>query len=791
MICEPEPNALEESGEMEHAGLLRGAAALACLAVCVLRTQQACAQSDNVVSMSTPAQEQEVVITAERRAATVQSTPVSVTAISGAEIQFRGAGTLGSLVAEIPGVSQRTSGPGVTEFEMRGLASSGGSASTVGYYLDEVPLTAPAASQWGKVVVDADLYDVERLEVLRGPQGTLYGAGSMGGTIKVYTRPAKLGVFETSADVTGSGTTGGGFNGRVRGMVNLPISTDLAVRVVGTASRTSGWLDRVVIADFPAQISPDERGAVLASPVTARHTDINDSREESVRVSAKYTPLEDLTIVPSLLYQRLRTGGLSSYDSDPGTQAHFQPFDVPEGIQDRVRLASLGMTYRAAPFDTQLTLSEWRRDLRVTQDESEVNSVLLSGLGIIPPGAYVVPDGVGPGSIQEQDVGSQFSAELRLVSTTTGRLSWIAGAFFGKFDSRTSDSSVVPGSAAIFGTANEITYSQPQTVKQSAIFADVRYNLTDHLDFDVGARVFHYDDRLTTIESGWVTITGSDEVFSSTAGVREHGVSPKATLAWEPAADFTAFATVAKGFRPGAGNAPLPLSGPADCSPFLQQLGLDGAPTFYHSDSVVSYELGEKWRAPDRSVSVNASVFHIDWDKVQQTVPLACGYTFTGNEGRAKVNGADFEAEYALLTGLRITSSATYTDAELAEDVPATGGREGDRLQNAPRVTAAAALLDTVALRNGWQVSGRVGGAYVGNRVDATLGVNELPGYFQGDARVALVTQAWSVTLFVDNFTNRRVALNDVVALSANLPSYNRVATNQPRTLGLTFAIHN
>jgi iron complex outermembrane recepter protein len=759
--------------------------------VCVTQSGPGFAQTASEAPATASQAEPEVIVTAERRAATAQSTPVSLTAIGGPELESRGVGTLADVASEIPGVSQRTSGPGVTEYEMRGLASSGGSSSTVGYYLDDIPLTAPAASQWGKVVLDTDLYDVDRLEVLRGPQGTLYGAGSMGGTIKIYTRQARLDAFEVSADTSGSQTFGAGLNGRVRGMINVPVTDDLAVRVVGTASHTSGWLDRVTVADFPAQPSPAERGNVLAEPVAARDTDANDSQEESARVTVTYKPIENLAIVPLLTYQQMTAGGLSTYDSDPGLQAHFQPFDVPESIADRIRLASLNMTYGAELFDTQLSLSEWRRDLRLVQDDSEVNSVVLSSIGVIPPGAYQPPEGIGPSSIEEQDLTTQFTAELRLVSKTVAPFSWIAGAFFSKFDSDSSDNSQVPASAALFGTANEITYDQPQTVKQSAVFGDIRYQAPEDLQLEAGARVFQYEDHLTTTQSGWVTITGSDQVLSVPASTSDHGVSPKATVAWIPTSDLTAFVTVAKGFRPGAGNAPIPVTGPATCGPALEQLGLNSVPTFYHSDSVLSYELGEKWRTSDRSVSVNASVFHIDWDNVQQTVPLTCGYTFTGNEGRAGVNGVEYEGQYVLPAGLRITSNATYTEAELAEDVPATGGHKGDRLQNTPRVTAGGALLYTTVLPDALQLTGRIGGTYIGNRIDATFGINELPGYFLGDARLTLLAEKWSVGLFLDNFTDRRAALSDVVPLSSSLQSYNRIATNQPRTLGIEFSVRN
>src|SRR5580658_3286874 len=180
---------------------------------------------------------QEVVVTAERRAGTVQSTPLSITAYSGAQLQAQGITDIGEVGYETPGISEKNSGPGQTEYEMRGIASSGGTSPTVGFYLDDVPLTAPAEGLEGKVVIDPSLYDLNRVEVLRGPQGTLYGSGSMGGTIRMITNQPELNTTELSSQLRGSGTDGGGGNSAVNVMGNLPLVTGtLALRVVGTYS---------------------------------------------------------------------------------------------------------------------------------------------------------------------------------------------------------------------------------------------------------------------------------------------------------------------------------------------------------------------------------------------------------------------------------------------------------------------------------------------------------------------------------------------------------------------------
>ena len=188
-----------------------------------------------------------IVVTATKRASTVQDTAISLTAVSGQEIAARGLTDFTSLAQSVPGLSMRTSGAGQTEFEMRGMTSGGGNSATVGFYLDDTPLTAPANAQNGKVVIDPNLYDLNRVEVLRGPQGTLYGSGSMGGTIKLVPNAPNPAAFDASAEAILSGTDGGGLNHAQNVMVNLPLGSTAAVRIVSSHAHESGWIDRVVM----------------------------------------------------------------------------------------------------------------------------------------------------------------------------------------------------------------------------------------------------------------------------------------------------------------------------------------------------------------------------------------------------------------------------------------------------------------------------------------------------------------------------------------------------------------
>jgi iron complex outermembrane recepter protein len=723
----------------------------------------------------------EIVVTAEKRSSTVQSTAISITAISEKDLEARGVPDLTDVAASVPGVSLRYTSPGITEFEMRGLSSSAGSSPTVGFYLGETPLTAPAAAQWGKVVIDPTLYDVQRIEILRGPQGTLYGSGSMGGTIKIVPNSADPSAFDASADVQGSGTQGGGPNGRASAMLNVPINDQIAVRLVATQVYQSGWIDRIVVPDFPPPVSPTQRGNVLAEPASLVNSDVNTFRQTSTRLSAIFQPTDSLSITPVILYQENKSGGLSAFDSNPGTNAFYQPFNVAEPTTDITRLASIDVKYDLTAFEVVFNLSKWNRDVSLLQDQSEIIADLFA-----PGQTPYPPAGFGPTADYEDDFMSQYSSELRLVSRGTSRLQWVGGLFFSKFDTAWNVGAQIPTAAATFGTANELTFFQPQEVIQRAAFGEATYAFLDTLKLSLGARYFSYSDILTTTQSGFLSNTGSDAISSVRGTQGADGFNPKGTLSYEPTTDLTVYGTIAKGFRPGGGDTPVPTSGPNSCEPSLRALGLTAAPTFYGPDSVVSYELGEKLRLLDRRITLNGSVYHINWNNVQQTVVLAsCGYPFTGNEGKATVDGQELEAFFVIGAGWEASANVAHTVAQLAQNVTSTGGYKGEELQDTPHWTASAAINHTQTVGNGLALTARVDAAYVGNRVDVSYGRNDLPPYTIANARLKLAGSHWSGALFIDNLANERASINNIGSLAVNLPQYNRVATNQPRTIGL------
>src|SRR5579859_1924849 len=304
----------------------------------------ATAQQEPAASESA-SQLQEIVVTAEKRESTVLKTPISISAVTGQDLSSAGITSFAELAQNTPGVSLRTSGPGMTEIEMRGLSSSGGDSPTVGFYLDEMPVTPTAGATNGKMIVDPNLYDLERVEILRGPQGTLYGAGSMGGTVKVITAPPNLKDYAASAQVMGSDTNNGGWNHSEKAMLNIPLVNDqLALRLVVTDDHRSGWIDRIVLKNFPLEpnFSPlgsfvpgvgTIRGNVLAAAVAEKFDNVNDAEIQTARAALLFRPLENLSVTASAFYEHTAQGGLGAYDSPPGNNpegelAHYQPYSV-------------------------------------------------------------------------------------------------------------------------------------------------------------------------------------------------------------------------------------------------------------------------------------------------------------------------------------------------------------------------------------------------------------------------------------------------------------------------------
>jgi iron complex outermembrane receptor protein len=562
----------------------------------------------------------EVVVTAEKRESTVQETPISISALSSAQLQNQNITTIEDLAGAVPGVSMRTAGPGQTEYEMRGLTSAGGSTATVGFYVDETPLSASAVALNGRTVIDPDLFDLNHVEVLRGPQGTLYGAGSMGGTIKLVTNKPKLGAFEAATDLNVSHTeSGGSVNGGGSGMLNVPLGDIAALRIVGTEKYTSGWIQRVVIPNFPFPTDPYgsagaasncvtyycNRGAVQNATSSKIVRGSNLERFGSARAILLVKPNDQLSVTTTLMYQRIDADGYNNYQATgtspapyPTHPGIYQPYDQQEPYYDQFKLASMTLVYDFGPASVTLTPAYWQRFVFQSTDSTEALQN-INNLTSFIQNLY-----------EEKDTTTQDSIELRLASNGTGAFQWQGGVYGADLHSGyvtynqepgfanaltcgypTPASPVVGGQCPASQQSNpnsllrypDATLPQypsgqaanpngivfndnnPNIMKQYAVFGEASYKLLDDLKLTAGIRYFRYTIENHADQAGLGTASANQDHTLLNVNQSGSAVLPKLNLSYTPTPDLTVYGTVSKGSRPGGVNLPIPI-------PSIQQL---------------------------------------------------------------------------------------------------------------------------------------------------------------------------------------------------------------------------
>jgi iron complex outermembrane recepter protein len=753
----------------------------------------------------------EVVVTAEKRVSTVQNTPISISAVSGDALQSRGVASLAGLAEGTPGVSLKSEGPSQTEIEMRGMTSSGGNSATVGFYLDDIPLTGPASAQNGHVVIDPDLYDLNRIEILRGPQGTLFGSGSMGGTVRMITNQPNLAQLQSSAQSVLSGTDGGGFNHKDNLMINLPLVDDtLALRVVGTENYTSGWIDRIVVDPFPL-VGGDPvgtvRGDVQDAAITKQYPGSNAYQIYGARVTVLWKPTTSLSVTPSYFHETSTQNGISAYDSIPGTETHYQPFDIAEPLTDSLTAYSLNVNYSFSAFDVTSSTARWSRNSTQVEEASEAFNNPLEGItynsnyGLANPG-YYGPTGSGPEHGIEIDPSNQFSEELRLTSKGNDALSWVTGLYYSHFYSLWTFDGTTPNYSSYMdlGTLQRATtpnwfdaYS-PTTLSQDAVFGDATYALIDELKIDVGARLNHYNYRFSSCISGWGSANGA--ATPSCSGLIElasTSFNPKFNLSYTFSPDLMAYGTVASGFRPGGGNAAYPTTGSAWGAAFAQQNYTSGKwPSTYEPDRVLSYELGEKARLLDRRLTVNASIYYEDWRHVQlEAYPNDWALNINGNY--VSIYGADIDLLADLGAGFQLEVSAGYLN-EWLDGGPHWVITPIHRMPEVAPENGTAALSYSKPLSGSYTFTARLENSYTGPRYSIFFSnpyefvgtYRQLPGYDLLNVRAGVnFRDRWSASLFVNNVTNKHAQLESMFTENEPQPDFTRIETNQPLTAGV------
>jgi len=748
----------------------------------------------------------EITVTAEKVRSTVQDTPISVTALSAEQLNTAGITSVEEIARNVPGLSTRSASPGLTEYEARGLASNGGAAPTVGFYLDEIPLSPPALSQSGKVVIDPNLYDIERVEVLRGPQGTLYGSSSMGGTVKVVTAQPKLKVFEGSARGDISTTQGGSANGGASVAVNLPLGDQFALRVVGSDQYRSGWIDEIAINPFPVNPATTTFGSLTGAPVQNVIHKANNEHLSTERLSLLFKPSDSFSATVMFMNQRLGLGGYDLVDSTPTNSngpgpvynAHFEPFSFREPIQDNIQISALTINADLGFADLTSATSYWDRQAVQTQDASTSlywqNAANALANNTVAPPLVPVP-------YSEVDPSRQVSQEIRLTSHDAGGFHWVAGAFYSKLRSVWQEQSSSPA-AIPFGnpTGSYFSSINPYDVSQSALFADGSYAITSQWKVAAGLRWYNYHSQQHEEEWGYDAPNALPGIIPPPTTANDKGVNPRLNVSYQPDKTLNVYATVSKGFRPGGANQILPPPGPPlNCQP--------QGPKAFKPDTVWNYELGEKAKFFGNRVTVNADFFYIRWSGVQQVFTLICGYQFYDNAGDGRSFGPEIEINAKINDNWSATLSGSHTNSAITHPSPnfqsylatevsqpngkspcaATPAACSVPILNVPKANASAALMYTREIFTDYQLTGRLDAAYVGQATDVAYYFGMLlPAYTISNFRVIVDKDKWSSQLYIDNLTDKRALMTaNNTSFQFNIPQVVRYSTNQPRTVGV------
>ncbi len=756
------------------------------------------------------AEEGEIIVTAQRRAENLQDVPIAITALGTETLDQLQVDDFDDYARFVPSLSFRSLGPGFANVYFRGVASGenanhSASLPSVGTYLDEQPITTTTGA------LDLHIYDIARVEALAGPQGTLYGASSQAGTVRIITNRPDTSSFYGEVNLELNHVNHGDWGYTAEGFVNAPISDRVALRVVGWYRRDAGYIDNV-----PFTLTFPTSGIVFNNDEFVEDN-YNDVETYGARAALRIELDDNWTVTPQIMAQRQLSSGSFGVERGLGDleTAQFNP----ERANDRWYQAALTVEGRLGNFDLTYAGAYMQRQIDAESDYVDYAYFYdaLAGYGdyfrdnagnLVNPNQYIVSD----------DSFARMTHELRITSPADRPIRLVAGAFYQRQTHNIEQNYIVDNIAdaiTVPGTDSNIWLTKQFRVDRDyALFGELAFDITPRLTATGGLRLYRYDNSLVGFfgySDGYSGSTGVAGCFAPTVvdgspctnldkRTRDTDFIHRLNLTWRITDDHLAYATWSRGYRPGGINR-------------------RGSLPPYGADFISNYEIGLKTSWLDRRLNVNLALYKLDWTDIQLSFLGANGLTEIRNAGNARILGAELDVLLRPMTGLTLSAGLSINDAEITEDfcrfanedfncaLPGPGGEDnaqlapaGTRLPLTARFKGNLRARYEFPIRSDMEGHVQIAASYEGSRrrdlrvLQQSL-YGPLDGYTNIDLSTGIRSGPWSVELFVRNLLDERGALGSgIQCLEVTCGDPDGVTAiggkvytivNRPRTVGI------
>jgi len=752
-----------------------------------------------------------VTVTAMKRPETVFDTPVSVTAVTEEDLRQRGVNNIEEVAQNVANFEVQNLGPGQSTVAIRGLSSGQiardqpGVKEEVGAYLDESTISLSLFTP------DIDMFDMNRIEVLRGPQGTLFGAGNVGGTVRYITNQPQLGLNAAFGEVSGVLNENGGEGGTFKAGFNAALSNNTALRVAAYYNAIAGFVDAVQPTGPPLE-------------------NVNTGTRAGARIALEIAPVEDLTITPRFVYQNVTADGWNRQDNynilaNPFTTTRpavtLGPYEqftqIPEPYSDIFTLGDLNIKYKLGDVLLTSITAFSKRNIKVTRDSGALTSSITGGSIGLPEDVYTLN-----APLYDNTSASGWTEELR-ASGSSKNLDWVGGFFYMDADRHYSQRLVVQPFTALTGIPTQGVYAPVDNLywsniqyklKQYGVFGEATYSFAKQFSATVGLRYYNYTEDKTLIFDGLFAPEFPNPTFGP-GKTKADGVAPRFIVSYKPTDDIRIDAQASKGFRLGGFNDPIlaPLCSPEDLVTF-------GNSQTWKDETDWNYEIDTKFKMMGGRASLNVSGFYVNVDNLQVVVTAGtCSSRLVYNAPKARTAGGELEFSMAPTRNFDFGVSLGYNDAKVTQTlsgseatIEATGIRDGNRLPSVPTFQSSVTATYQQPIAEGFQ--GYINGSwsYIGSRYtqladqEPGTGIIDLnhfapntiggpltqdffhfdpllPSYNILNLRLGVRHNVWDFAFYCNNVTNEHAEL----ALDRERGFFARQGflINPPRTYGL------